>query len=124
MAAAPADFRPAVSSEHKIKRTGDTLSVDLLPNPDILAGITGPLIKVGFAAETQHLREHAAEKIAKKGLHFIVANDVTAPAAGFAHDTNQVTIITAHGASEDLPLMSKYRVAHRILDRIAAMLTP
>ncbi len=122
MAAAPADFRPTVSSEQKIKRTGDVLSVDLIPNPDILASISGRFVKVGFAAETQHLRAYAAEKIAKKGLDFIVANDVTAPAAGFAHDTNQVTIIAANGASEDLPLMSKYEVGHRILDRVRDIL--
>lgn len=122
MAAAPADFRPASESDQKIKRTGEGLSIDLVPNADIIAGVSGPFVKVGFAAETQHVREHAAEKIAKKGLNLIVANDVTAPAAGFAHDTNQVTIIDATGRSEDLPLMSKYEVGHRILDRVIGLL--
>jgi phosphopantothenoylcysteine decarboxylase/phosphopantothenate--cysteine ligase len=79
-------------------------------------------VKVGFAAETQHLLDHAVAKIASKGLDFIVANDVTAPAAGFAHDTNQVTIIHRDGRTEELPVMTKYEVGHRILDRVAAIL--
>ena len=123
MAAAPADFRAASSAEHKIKRTGEGLSVDLVPNPDIIAGVRGPFVKVGFAAETQHLREHAAEKIRSKGLDLIVANDVSAPSAGFAHDTNQVTILGADGTAEDLPVLSKYVVGHRILDRVAGILS-
>lgn len=122
MAAAPADFRAAAAAAHKIKRTGEGLSVDLVPNPDIIAGVRGSFVKVGFAAETQQLREHAAAKIASKGLDLIVANDVSAPATGFAHDTNQVTILGADGSAEDLPLLSKYVVGHRILDRVAAIL--
>jgi phosphopantothenoylcysteine decarboxylase/phosphopantothenate--cysteine ligase len=122
MAAAPGDFRASSSSEQKIKRTGDSLSVELVANPDIIASVNGSFVKVGFAAETQHLREHAITKIASKRLDFIVANDVTSPAAGFAHDTNQVTIIDRDGRAEDLPVMSKYEVGHRILDRIAAIL--
>jgi phosphopantothenoylcysteine decarboxylase/phosphopantothenate--cysteine ligase len=122
MAAAPADFRAAVAAEQKIKRTGEGLTVDLAPNPDIIAGVRGPFVKVGFAAETERLREHAAGKIASKGLDLIVANDVSAPAAGFAHDTNQVTILGADGRAEELPLLSKYVVGHRILDRVAALL--
>jgi phosphopantothenoylcysteine decarboxylase/phosphopantothenate--cysteine ligase len=122
MAAAPADFRPASAAEEKIKRTGEGLTLHLVPNADIVAGVSGPFVKVGFAAETQSLREHATAKIASKGLDLIVANDVTAPAAGFAHDTNQVTILGADGRAEDLPLMSKYEVAHRILDRALPLL--
>ncbi len=122
MAAAPADFRSATFADQKIKRTGATVSVELVPNQDILASIQGPFVKVGFAAETQHVREHATEKIAKKGLDFIVANDVTAPSAGFAHETNQVTIIGADGRVDDLPVMSKYEVGHHILDRVASIL--
>jgi len=122
MAAAPADFRAASAAEQKIKRTGASLAVELIPNPDIIASVSGSFVKVGFAAETQHLREHAAAKIAAKGLDLIVANDVTAPAAGFAHDTNQVILIGADGTAEELPLMSKYVVGHRILDRVAVIL--
>jgi phosphopantothenoylcysteine decarboxylase/phosphopantothenate--cysteine ligase len=122
MAAAPADFRPASLADQKIKRSGETLSVELVPNPDIVASVSGPFVKVGFAAETEHLRQHAAAKIASKGLDFIIANDVTAPAAGFAHDTNQVTILDASGHAEDLPVMSKYDVGHEILDRVATIM--
>jgi phosphopantothenoylcysteine decarboxylase/phosphopantothenate--cysteine ligase len=122
MAAAPADFRAASPADQKIKRTGEGMSVDLLPNPDIIAGVSGQFVKVGFAAETQSLREHAAAKIRSKGLDLVVANDVTAPAAGFAHDTNQVTILAADGRVEDLPVLSKYEVGHRILDRVRELL--
>lgn len=122
MAAAPADFRPAAASAQKIKRTGDALSVELVPNEDIIASLDGGFVKVGFAAETQGLVEQARAKIAKKGLHLIVANDVTAAGAGFAGDTNVVTIIDAAGEVEALPVMSKYEVAWRILDRVARLL--
>jgi phosphopantothenoylcysteine decarboxylase/phosphopantothenate--cysteine ligase len=79
-------------------------------------------VKVGFAAETEHMLENAHAKIAKKGLDLIAANDVTKPAAGFATDTNLVTLIDASGTLEELPLMTKREVAERILDRVAALL--
>ena len=97
-------------------------AVELTPNDDIIAGLHGDFVKVGFAAETQDLLENAAAKIAKKGLDFIVANDVTAAGAGFAHDTNRVTIIDRDGGAEELALMSKYDVANRILDRVLPLL--
>jgi len=122
MAAAPADFRPATAASQKIKRTGESISVELTPNPDIIAGLSGPFIKVGFAAETEDVLVHAHQKIAKKGLDLIAANDVTAPQAGFATDTNLVTLIAADGAVEELPLLPKYEVAQRILDRVADLL--
>jgi phosphopantothenoylcysteine decarboxylase/phosphopantothenate--cysteine ligase len=122
MAAAPADFRAAQPAGQKIKRTGATLNVELAPNDDIIAGISGDFVKVGFAAETQDLLENARAKIAKKGLDLIVANDVTAQDAGFATDTNRVTLIAASGEAEELPLMSKRDVAERILDRVAAII--
>jgi phosphopantothenoylcysteine decarboxylase/phosphopantothenate--cysteine ligase len=122
MAAAPADFRAASSAEQKIKRTDAAVSVDLVPNADIIAGLSGRFVKVGFAAETQHLLDHAVAKIASKGLDLIVANDVTAPSAGFAYDTNEVTIIHRDGRTEELPVMTKYEVGHRILDHVAAIL--
>ena len=96
--------------------------MDLVPNGDIIAGIEGPRVKVGFAAETNDLVQNAREKIARKGLDLIVANDVTRPAAGFATDTNLVTIIGADGAVDELPLLSKYDVALRILDRVQGLL--
>jgi phosphopantothenoylcysteine decarboxylase/phosphopantothenate--cysteine ligase len=122
MAAAPADFRPAEPAGQKIKRTGEAISVDLEPNDDIIAGLRGPFVKVGFAAETQELLAHARGKIASKGLDLIVANDVTAEGAGFAHDTNRVTIIGRDGTAQELPLMAKYDVALAILDRVIPLL--
>lgn len=122
MAAAPADFRSAQPAERKIKRTDESISIDLAPNEDILAGLAGGFVKVGFAAETDQLLENAHSKIAKKGLDLIAANDVTKPAAGFSHDTNLVTLIAADGTVEELPLLSKYDVAMRILDRVVPLL--
>jgi phosphopantothenoylcysteine decarboxylase/phosphopantothenate--cysteine ligase len=122
MAAAPADFRPATAADQKIKRTAESLSIELVPNDDIIAGLTGGFVKVGFAAETEQVLVHAHGKIAKKGLDLIAANDVTAPQAGFAADTNLVTLISADGTVEELPLLSKYEVGNRILDRVVAVL--
>ena len=122
MAAAPADFRPAQAADQKIKHSTKGLTVELVPNPDILAGLGGGFIKVGFAAETQDMRENARAKVARKGLDLIVANDVRAAGAGFGTETNLVTLIDAAGNCEELPLLSKYEVGHRILDRVAALL--
>ncbi|MHB8683895.1 MAG: phosphopantothenoylcysteine decarboxylase domain-containing protein, partial [Dehalococcoidia bacterium] len=122
MAAAPADFRPAQAADQKIKRSARGLTLDLVPNDDILAGLGGGFIKVGFAAETQDIRENARAKVARKGLDLIAANDVGAPGAGFGTETNLVTLIDAAGNCEELPLLSKYQVGHRILDRVAALL--
>ena len=122
MAAAPADFRPRMSSDQKIKRTAEGIVLELVPNADIIGGLSGSFVKVGFAAETESLREHARAKIAAKGLDLIAANDVTATDAGFAVDTNVVTLIDAAGEVEELPVMSKYEVAQRILDRVVGLL--
>src|SRR5581483_1814048 len=122
MAAAPADFRPAHAADHKIKRSAEGLRIDLVPNEDIIAGLQGGFVKVGFAAETQDMRENARAKIRTKGLDLIAANDVSAPQAGFAVDTNLVTLIDKDGAVEELPLLTKYEVGNRILDRVAALL--
>jgi phosphopantothenoylcysteine decarboxylase / phosphopantothenate---cysteine ligase len=122
MAAAPADFRPADPAAQKIKRTAEGLRIELVPNADVIAGLDGPFIKVGFAAETQDVRENARAKIGRKGLDFIAANDVSAAGAGFGTDTNLVTLIDAEGNVEELPLLSKYEVGERILDRVARLL--
>ena len=122
MAAAPADFRPAEQAVHKIKRGEASLAVELVPNEDIIAGLRGSFVKVGFAAETQDMHENARTKVRRKGLDLIVANDVSAPGAGFATDTNLVTIMDAEGNTEELPLLSKYEVAVRILGRVGEML--
>jgi phosphopantothenoylcysteine decarboxylase/phosphopantothenate--cysteine ligase len=78
---------------------------------------------VGFAAESQELIDNARAKLATKNLDMIVANDVTAPDAGFATETNRVVILDRTGGMEELPLMSKAAVAEAILDRVASLLT-
>ena len=124
MAAAVADWRPAEVSSHKLKKgEADTWSLDLVKNPDILAEIAGEgLIKVGFAAESEDLLANAQTKLLSKGLHFIVANDITASDSGFGTDTNRVTILDREGRTTELPLLTKYEVAHEILDRVAKVL--
>ncbi len=126
MAAAVADYRPADAAQQKIKRgeVGD-ISIDLVENEDIIAGVSEPnLVKVAFAAETQDLIANAEKKLASKGAKLIVANDVSATDAGFGTDTNRITILDTNGGREDLPLMSKYECAMRILDRVAELLPP
>ena len=126
MAAAPADFRPSSPSDHKLKKTegAEEMHLHLAKNPDILATLPGGGIRVGFAAETRNLADYAKAKLATKRLHFIVANDVSAPGSGFGTETNQVTIFHDDGRVEELPRLSKYAVAHAILDRVAARLSP
>lgn len=122
MAAAVADFRVASRAEQKIKRTGEELTLHLIPNPDIVAGIrSDTLVKVGFAAETSDLLAHAREKLIRKGLDLIAANDVTAPGSGFGGDTNQLVLIDRRG-TEVLPLLSKREAADRVLDRVCSLL--
>jgi len=124
MAAAVADYRPAGSATHKIKREGaDRLTIELVQNADIIASIDEPrLIKVAFAAETDDLLANAARKLRAKGARLMVANDVSATDAGFAVDTNRVAILDDRGGQEDLPLLSKYDVGMRILDRVGELL--
>ncbi|EAX48612.1 phosphopantothenoylcysteine decarboxylase/phosphopantothenate--cysteine ligase [Thermosinus carboxydivorans Nor1] len=125
-AAAVADYRPREVAEHKIKKTGESLTLVLEKNPDILREL-GALkrhqILVGFAAETQDLLSNAKEKLAQKNLDMIVANDVTLPGAGFNADTNIVKLIYRDGSVEELERMPKTRVAEIILDRVCDLLT-
>jgi phosphopantothenoylcysteine decarboxylase/phosphopantothenate--cysteine ligase len=109
----------------KIKREGrDGLTLSLAQTPDILAEVGRPagLVKVGFAAESQDLLENAAAKLEAKDLDLIVANDITATDAGFAVDTNRVTMLDRKGQKEDLPLLTKYEVGCRILARAAELI--
>ena len=125
MSAAVSDYRPAGFAGHKIKRDGPEIQVKLVHNPDILAGLGAEKtrqILVGFAAETQDVLQHAQDKLKRKYLDMIVANDVSAPDSGFAVDTNQVILIHRSGTVESLPLLSKEEVAERVLDRVAALL--
>ena len=118
MAAAVADYRPAAASPEKMKKGAAAWSIQLEENPDILSEARGPFVRVGFAAESERLRENARDKVVRKSLDLIVANDITRDDAGFAADTNKVLLVDKHDNVEDLPLMSKYDVASRILDRV------
>ncbi len=122
-AAAVADYRPEAASADKIKKADQPeLVLRLVRNPDILGEIRGDFIRVGFAAESRDLIPNARRKLAEKGLDLVVANDITAPDAGFEVDTNRVTFVYPDGRAEELPLLPKYEVAHRILDRVAELL--
>ena len=128
MAAAVADYSPVESAAEKIAKSSEPLTLTLQRTPDILADLgrasarrATPLVLVGFAAETGDLLTKAREKRARKNVDLMVANDVTAPGAGFDVDTNAVTIIGADG-EEALPVQSKARVADAILDRVEQLL--
>jgi phosphopantothenoylcysteine decarboxylase/phosphopantothenate--cysteine ligase len=130
MAAAVADFRPRRPATKKLTRE-EGLTIELEPTEDILAGASAAVratgarqprpILVGFAAETGSL-ERAGEKLRRKGVDLLVANDVAEPGSGFGTDTNRVTILAADGPEQALPLLSKREVAERVLDRVAAAL--
>jgi phosphopantothenoylcysteine decarboxylase / phosphopantothenate---cysteine ligase len=124
MAAAVADFRPVAVADTKIKKAGGVPEVRLEPTEDILAALGGARcagqVIVGFAAETDDVRANAADKLARKGIDLIVANDVSAPGAGFEHDTNEVTILGADGTETDVPLSDKRAIARAVLDAAVA----
>lgn len=123
MAAAVADWRPSRVSSQKIKKNKASPVLRLVPTPDILKTLRpkkGRRLFIGFAAETEKLKDSARRKLAQKGLDLIVANDVGRRDAGFDVDTNRVTLIDAGGAVTDLPLMTKLKVAARILDWLEA----
>ena len=123
MAAAVSDYRAAVSSPHKLKKTGQPVSVTMVQNPDILAGIEGPAVRVGFAAESEDLLENARGKLSAKRLDMIVANDITEADSGFGVDTNRAVILTADGEVQRLSLTSKQELAHRVLEFVEGLLT-
>ena len=103
MAAAVADWRPASAADRKLKKgAAGTLTVDMVRNPDIVTGIGGNLIKVGFAAETEDVIENAHGKLVDKGLDLIAANDVTSADSGFASDTNRVALLDRDGGVTEL----------------------
>lgn len=124
-AAAPADYRAKEIAPQKIKKQGgEPMTFTLVENPDVAATLgkakRSGQVFVGFAAETNDVLAHARDKLARKNLDMIVANDVTRPGAGFDVDTNIVTLITKDG-QKALPMMSKAEVAQRILDRALAL---
>lgn len=124
MAAAPADFTPAAFAEQKIKKNGrEGMTLELAATRDILKSIgerKGKQRVMGFAAETEHLAENAAKKLAAKNLDMIAANDVTAAGAGFAVDTNAVTLYKRDGSAEHSGMMPKRALADWLLDRLFA----
>lgn len=126
MAAAPADFRVEAPATEKIKRSAGAPRLELSPAPDILAESRavrreGSVI-VGFALETGNAVATGREKLERKALDLLVVNDALEPGAGFALDTNRVTIVSRDGSEEELPLMSKADVAEHLLDRVEALL--
>lgn len=122
MAAAVADYQPKEYVRNKIKKDAPTLPLVLVRTPDILAEVKGDFLKVGFAAESENMVANAREKLEKKRLDLIIANDVTAEGSGFGTETNKVTIIDRRGEAEELPLLSKREVAEKVLDRVAGLL--
>ena len=127
MAAAPADYRPADVATSKLKKTGDARSIALIENEDILASTRSArrdgAVVVGFALETDDLVANARRKLEAKSLDMIVLNDAKEPGAGFAVETNRVTILSRNaGEPERLRLMTKHEVADAILDRVEALL--
>lgn len=125
MAAAPADYRPAEYTPHKIKKHTDTLNIALQKNPDTAQTIGESKthqLTVCFAAETNDVLENAKEKLIRKNCDLIVANDILAEGAGFEEDTNIVTLLDKAGKCEQLPLLSKQEVANAILDRVVKLI--
>jgi phosphopantothenoylcysteine decarboxylase/phosphopantothenate--cysteine ligase len=124
MAAAVADFRPKVAALSKLSKEDGLPELVLEPTPDILAGLAARRepgqVLVGFAAETHDVQERGRRKLARKGVDLLVVNDVSAPGAGFDHDTNAVSILGAEGGSTEVALTSKNAVAHAVLDSVIA----
>ncbi len=130
MAAAVADFTPAATAEHKIKKGDGVPQIVLVPTVDILADLgtrkaAGELsaLLVGFAAETQNVADNARSKLERKGADFIVANDVAAPNTGFAYSTNAVTVFGRDGSERPLSLRSKAEIGTELCAIIAAQLS-
>ncbi len=126
MAAAVADFRPKVSATDKLSKEDGIPEIVLEPTPDILAGLaarrTPGQVLVGFAAETHDVVERGRRKLERKGVDLLVVNDVSAPGAGFDHDTNAVVVLGAGGESREIALTTKDAVANGVLDSVIAHL--
>jgi phosphopantothenoylcysteine decarboxylase / phosphopantothenate---cysteine ligase len=128
MAAAVADYRPASAAVQKIKKSKqgqEAVTIELAQNPDILTAVKEqkaacgyPRLTVGFAAETKEALAYGRDKLERKGLDLIAVNDVSAVDAGFAVDTNRVTLLSADGSLVELPLMTKTAVAEEIIRRV------
>jgi len=125
MAAAVADYRPATVAEQKIKKRDDGLTLQLARTTDILAATASlsseRLVRIGFAAESQDLVSNAADKLERKRLDLIVANDISRTDSGFGTDDNAVVLLDRSGGQRELPLLPKREVADRILDEALAI---
>lgn len=122
MAAAVADYRPDASNQ-KLKKTGKDLTINLKETPDIISEVPRSLVKVAFAAESEDLVRHGLEKLGRKGVDLIVANDITEAGSGFGSDTNRVILLAPNESPEALPKLTKEAVAARILDRVQDLLS-
>ena len=129
MAAAGADFRPVNVAKDKLKKRDGIPQIQLEAAPDILKTLSSQSgvakrfnVTVGFAAESRDLLANASEKLKSKGLDFIAANDISANDAGFAVETNRITLLFANGTQEILPLMNKSEAAEKIIEHVARLL--
>jgi phosphopantothenoylcysteine decarboxylase/phosphopantothenate--cysteine ligase len=129
MAAAGADFRPVNVAKDKLKKRDGIPQIQLEAAPDILKTLSSQSgekkrfnVTVGFAAESRDLLANASEKLKSKGLDFIAANDISANDAGFAVETNRITLLFANGTQENLPLMNKSEAAEKIIEQVARLL--
>jgi phosphopantothenoylcysteine decarboxylase / phosphopantothenate---cysteine ligase len=131
MAAAPGDYRPVEASSRKIKKHSSEFVLRLQKNPDILQAVAARRVKdpalhdmrlVGFAAETDNVEEYGKQKLIKKKLDMICVNNVSQEGAGFASDTNIVTLYTRNGDVITLPKMAKREVAARIIEAVISLL--
>ena len=129
MAAAVADYRPATSSSHKIKKSDGSMKLNLVRTQDILSAVAenrdeNNRLKavIGFAAETESIVANARDKLNRKRLDLIVANDVSSDDSGFSVDTNRVTLIDSAGKTDELTLLQKQEVAEIIIDRLMGLI--
>lgn len=122
MNAAVGDYRPASTSDVKLKRGGEPTGIDLIENPDLLQSLQGDFLRVGFAAETNDHLENARSKLLGKELDALVVNDVAGSDTGFAAETNAVTILRPEHPDLEIPLTSKSGVASAVLDVVVEMI--
>ena len=124
MAAAVSDYTPVTVATQKLKKDAEStqMSIEVKKTNDFFLEIPPHVLRVGFAAESENLVKNATDKLQRKGMALIVANDITAMDSGFNVDTNRVTFIDRSGTTEELPLLTKYEVGHKILDKVLSLL--
>jgi phosphopantothenoylcysteine decarboxylase/phosphopantothenate--cysteine ligase len=126
-AAAVADYKPAQVATQKIKKEGETLTLELVKNVDIAAALgrtkRTEQFSVGFALETNNEEAHALDKLRRKNFDLVVLNSLRDPGAGFRHDTNKVTLLEAGGQITTFELKPKAEVAHDIVRTVLARLS-